>query len=367
MFELDDYLWKIPPVLVVFLGVLLVVPLLVYLERKLSAMIQDRSGPNRVSVFGPDGLLDNLIGMPLTKGRFLGGLFQPFADAVKLLAKEDMIPAHADKFLFTLAPLFALLVPLLTFVVIPVGAEFEWGARKIPMLVADLGVGLLWILSVASLSPYGVSLGGWASNNKFGLLGGVRATAQMISYEIGLGLVIISVAMQYSSLSLKEIVEAQAGSGFFGWGCFHQPLAFLMFVVCAFAENNRLPFDMPECEAELVGGFHTEYSSMKFGMFFQGEYIAMVSMGAITAALFLGGWHYPGYAALKEVSVNLAALLSLVAFAVKVLLFICFQIWVRWTLPRFRYDQMMGLGWKALIPVALANLMLTLLLNMGTK
>ena len=364
---LADYLWKIPPVLIVFFGVLLIVPLLVYLERKVSAMIQDRSGPNRVGLLGHSGLAEAVLGTPITNSRFLGGLIQPLADVIKLLTKEDIIPERADKFLYSIAPFFALMVPLLGFVVIPVGADLNLGGRNIPIIVADLGIGMLWILAVASLSPYGISLGGWASNNKYGLLGGIRATAQMISYEIGLGMVLISIAMQYQTLSLREMVLQQVnGSPNFigGWGVFHQPLAFLMFVICAFAENNRLPFDMPECEAELVGGFHTEFSSMKFGMFFQGEYIAMVGMGALVATFFLGGWHYPGYLYVREhIGQNFAAVVSLASFGLKVVGFILFQIWVRWTLPRFRYDQMMQLGWKVLIPVALANLLFTLVMN----
>ena len=366
MEELAPYLWKLLPVLLVFFGVLSVVPILVYLERKGAGYIQDRVGPTRVGLLGPDGALEGLFGIRLTKKRILGGLLQPLADVIKLVGKEDFIPARADKLLFTLAPMFALLPPLLAFIVIPVGAAVDVGmkdAAGAPMLlqlqVADLNIGILWILSVASLSAYGVALGGWASNNKFSQLGGVRAMAQMSSYEIAMGLIVLCMIMHYHTVSINEMVGGVQAKGVLHWGVFSQPLAFIIFVICAFAENNRLPFDLPECEAELVGGYHTEYNSLKFGMFFQGEYIAMISMGALVAALFLGGWHYPGYEAVKATSPYLAAVLSLAAFGVKTLCFVLFQIWVRWTLPRFRYDQLMNIGWRGMIPLALLNLLVT--------
>ncbi|MCZ7644311.1 MAG: NADH-quinone oxidoreductase subunit H [Planctomycetota bacterium] len=372
--DVSAYGWKVLPVVLVFGAVLGIVPLLVYLERKICALIQNRDGPNRVGLLGPDGLAEGLLGTPIVNKRFLGGLLQPLADAIKLITKEDFIPSQADKFLFSLAPFFALLPPFLAFVVIPVGADLTFGGG-VKLQVADLGIGMLWVLAVSSLSAYGIQLGGWASNSKYALLGGVRATAQMISYEIGMGLILVSVFMYYDTVSLREVVLAQStgvdehGARVFsswigGWGVWRQPLACLIFVVCAFAENNRLPFDMPECEAELVGGYHTEYSSMKFGMFFQGEYIAMVAMGAITTTLFFGGWHYPGYGALAASAPNFAALLSLLAFGLKVFLFILFQMWVRWTLPRFRYDHVMTLGWKILIPLALANLVVTAMVKL---
>jgi NADH-quinone oxidoreductase subunit H len=236
----------------------------------------------------------------------------------------------------------------------------------VPLQVADLHIGILWILAATSLSAYGLALGGWASNNKYALLGGVRALAQMLSYEVGLGLVILALIMTYGSVSLREMVRQQAGSGC--WGICHQPLAFILFIICAFAENNRLPFDLPECEAELVGGYHTEYSSMAFGMFFQGEYIAMLAMGALLATLFLGGWHYPGYAALAGqpglVLNILAVVLGLLAFGLKTVGFVLFSMWVRWTLPRFRWDQLLRLGWGGIVPLALANLLFTAYLNL---
>ena len=368
-FDWVFFLWKLAPVGLVFLGVLSAIPLLVIVERKVCAFMQDRLGPNRVGLLGPDSVLEGFLGLRLTRRRILGGLFQPLADVVKLLVKEDFVPARADRLLYSLAPLFALVPPLLIFVVVPFGADLAWGGRLLALQVADLNVGILWVLSVASLSAYGVALSGWSSNSKFSLLGGVRATAQVISYEIGLGLVILCMVMQYGTLSLREMVQQQS-AGVGAWGVASQPLAFLLFVVCAFAENNRLPFDLPECEQELVGGYHTEYSSLKFGLFMQGEYVAMLAMGALTAALFLGGWHYPLYWELLDIGEVrpwvglLAVALSVAAFALKVLLFVLFQMWVRWTLPRFRYDQLMRIGWQVVVPLGLVNLVLTGLLNL---
>ncbi|MCK6471785.1 MAG: NADH-quinone oxidoreductase subunit NuoH [Planctomycetes bacterium] len=362
-YTMADYLWKLLPILLVFGGVLGIVPFLVFLERKICAYIQDRVGPNRVGLLGPDGFLEAVVGVPITKKRILGGFFQPLADAIKLITKEDFIPSHAEKFLFTMAPFFALLPPFLAFIVIPVGPDVTLFGQSVMLQVADLNVGVLWILAVASLSAYGVAMGGWASNSKYSLLGGIRATAQMISYEVAMGIVLLSVLMHYDSVSLRDMVGVQS-AGLGSWGLWHQPVAFILFVICAFAENNRLPFDLPECEAELVGGYHTEYNSMKFGMFFQGEYIAMLGMGALTTALFLGGWHFPGYAWLKETIGAWVTVFALAAFAAKVMAFVLFQMWVRWTLPRFRYDQLMNLGWKGMIPIALLNLIVTAWINL---
>lgn len=357
------YLWKLIPILLVFGGILGIVPLLVYLERKICALIQERMGPNRVGLFGPDSPLE-VFGIKMGEKRVLGGLLQPLADAIKLIAKEDIIPPQVERYLYEFAPFFALLPPFLAFAVIPIGADLQVGDTAVPLVVANVGVGFLWVLAVASLSAYGVALGGWASNNKYALLGGIRATAQMISYEIGLGMALIAVAMQYQTVEPVSIVAQQVEGGFWHWGIFRQPLAFMLFLICAFAENNRLPFDLPECEAELIGGYHTEYSSMKFGMFFQGEYIAMLTMGGLLATFFLGGWHYPFYDAIREGAGPLiATLLSLVSFGVKTMAFVVFSMWVRWTLPRFRYDQLMRIGWKGIIPIALANIVLTALIN----
>jgi len=385
-----EYLVKLIPVLLVFLGLLNTVPILVFLERKICAWIQNRDGPSRVGVLGPDSPLE-ILGINTGPWRILGGFMQPLADAVKLITKEVFVPAGADKVLFTLGPVMSLLPPLLAFIVIPAGPDFkiftETGSYLVKFQVADLNIGILFILAVASLSAYGIAFGGWASNNKYALLGGVRAMAQMISYEVGMGIVILAMIMAYDTVSLRDMVYLQtgatkvitplgeewinAGNSPWSWGLFHQPLAFILFVICAFAENNRLPFDLPECEAELVGGFHTEYNSMGFGMYFQGEYIAMLGMGALIATFFLGGWHYPGYGFLTSFDNPWitfgAALIGHGVWAIKALLFVVFSMHVRWTLARFRWDQLMDLGWKGVIPLALANLLLTAFLYMPVE
>lgn len=386
--EYMDYLVKLIPVLLVFLGLLNTVPILVFLERKICAWIQNRDGPSRVGIFGPDSPLE-ILGIDMGKTRILGGLMQPLADAVKLITKEVFVPNGADKTLFTLGPVMSLLPPLLAFIVIPAGPDFKiWTSDGVGHLVkfqvADLHVGILFILAVASLAAYGIAFGGWASNNKYALLGGVRAMAQMISYEIGMGIIILAMIMTYETVSLRDMVYLQTGATKLGngewinagnspwsWGMFHQPLAFFLFVICAFAENNRLPFDLAECEAELVGGFHTEYNSMGFGMFFQGEYIAMLGMGALISTFFLGGWHYPGYGFLTSFDnawvTFAAAMIGHGVWATKALLFVVFSMWVRWTLARFRWDQLMNIGWKGVIPLALANLLLTAFLHMPSE
>jgi NADH-quinone oxidoreductase subunit H len=380
-----DYLLKLIPVLLVFVGVLSTVPVLVILERKICAWIQERVGPNRVGLLGPDSPFDGL-GFNTGTKRVVGGWLQPIADVVKLIAKEFIIPARAERGLYMLAPMLALLPPLLAFIVVPVGPDLALGTKTLMLQAADLHVGILFVLATASLSVYGIAFGGWASNNKFAQMGGVRAMAQMISYEIGMGLVILAVIMSYDSVSLRDMVYQQAGAvremvngqptgvwlggsdSIWDWGIRRQPLAFVLFVICAFAENNRLPFDLPECESELVGGYHTEYSSLGFGMFMQAEYIAILAMGALIATFFLGGWHYPGYASLAASEhwwvQALAALLGLFAFGIKMVGFALFSMWVRWTLPRFRWDQLMNVGWKGVIPLALANLLLTAALNL---
>jgi NADH-quinone oxidoreductase subunit H len=272
------------------------------------------------------------------------GLLQPMADVIKLLFKEDIIPDRADRTLFSLAPLLAFAPAAIAFVAIPVGRDLQ---------VADLNVGVLYVLAITSLGVYGISFGGWASNSKYSLLGGIRSSAQIISYEISMGLAIVSVLMIAGDVHLGSIVEWQAENG---WIIFYQPLAFIIFLVAAFAENNRLPFDMAECESELVGGFHTEYTGMKFGMFFLGEYIAMIVMSALLVTLFLGGWD-PVFFELPEGAAGTA--ISVLCFTVKLLAVLFLYIWVRWTLPRFRYDQLMKLGWKTFVPLALLNIVLT--------
>ena len=336
----------IPSLLVafaVFVVVTNVMPaILVYLERRICAFTQDRIGPNRV---GPLGLL------------------QPIADAIKLLFKEDVTPSGADRFLFTVAPILAFVPGALAFAVIPVGNHIG----ETPLQVASLNVGILFAAAIISLSAYGIAFGGWASNSKYPLLGAIRSSAQLISYEVAMGLALIAMIMAYGTVRTEDMVLAQTGpllgtsagpaAWIPAWGIFLQPLAFLLFVISAFAENNRLPFDLPECEAELVGGYHTEYSSMKFALFFQGEYIAMTTMSALIVTLFLGGWHLPGMD-VTDHSLT-AGLLSVVVFLVKLFVVIFCYIWVRWTLPRFRYDQLMRLCWKGCIPLALLNIAIT--------
>ncbi|HBO51021.1 MAG TPA: NADH-quinone oxidoreductase subunit NuoH [Planctomycetes bacterium] len=307
----------------IFGGIMTLAPILVLAERRICAAIQNRIGPNRV---GPMGLL------------------QPLADVIKLLFKEDIIPDRADRTLFSLAPLLAFAPAAIAFVAIPVGRDLQ---------VADLNVGVLYVLAITSLGVYGISFGGWASNSKYSLLGGIRSSAQIISYEIAMGLAIVSVLMVSGNINLGNIVQWQADNG---WIIFYQPVAFLIFLVAAFAENNRLPFDMAECEAELVGGFHTEYSGMKFCMFFLGEYLAMIVMSSLMVTLFLGGWD-PLFFELPEGAGG--TVLSVLCFVLKLLAVLFFYIWVRWTLPRFRYDQLMKLGWKTLIPLALLNIVVT--------
>ncbi len=334
--DLTILLTKIITVIGVYFLILMIMELA---ERRVSAFLQDRLGPNRV---GPQGIL------------------QPVADGVKFLFKEDIIPHHVDRVLYLLAPLFVMAPALMTTAVIPFGKSLYAFGREIPMQIADLNVGLLYIFAMVSLAVYGTVLAGWSSNSKYPLLGGLRASAQMISYELTLGLSIIGVLMLTGSLRLQEVVAWQT-STLFGilprWNVFTQPLGFVLFLIVSFAETNRLPFDLPETEPELVGGYHTEYSSMKFAMFFMGEYIALITSSAVVTTLFFGGWDVPW---LDEAALgNWGTLLSMLAFAVKTSLFLFLYLWVRWTLPRFRFDQLMNLGWKVLLPLAIVNLVVT--------
>ncbi|MFO0931970.1 MAG: NADH-quinone oxidoreductase subunit NuoH [Planctomycetota bacterium] len=292
---------------------------LVWAERRVSAAMQDRVGPNRVGWFG---------------------LGQSIADLGKFIFKEDVVPAHVHKWMYILAPAITLVPAMVTFAVIP----FAPG-----MQIADLDVGLLFVLSIASLGVYGITLGGWASNSKYALLGGVRSSAQMISYEVVLGISTVGVLLSVGSLHLGEIVENQAGHGWFLW---RQPLAFFLFLTASYAETNRLPFDLPEAETELVAGYHTEYSSMKFALFFLGEYMAMIVSSALVTTLFLGGWSAFGLERLHWA-------LGLGVFMAKTLFLLFVYIWIRWTLPRFRYDQLMNICWRWFFPLALANVLLT--------
>jgi NADH-quinone oxidoreductase subunit H len=294
---------------------------LVWAERKLLARLQIRYGPNRAGKFG---------------------LLQPIADALKMLAKEDLVPEGADSFVFKLAPVVVAATALLMFAVVPVAPDLTLFGRTVPMVIADLNVGLLYIFALSSLGVYGVALGGWASNSKFALLGGIRGAAQMISYELSLGLSLVPVVMLAGSLSLTEIVAAQERLPFI----ILQPISFAIFVISAMAESKRIPFDLPEAENELGAGFHTEYSGMRFGLFFIGEYVHIQVLGALTAIFFLGGWRGP-------------FLPPVVWLLLKILLVALIMIWIRGTLPRLRYDQLMALGWKVLIPAALINIVLT--------
>ena len=322
-------------VLVVFAATLLTVLLMIYSERRVSAFIQGRLGPNRV---GPQGLL------------------QPIADGIKFLMKEDIIPAGVDKPIFILAPAILLIPALMTFAVIPFGSDIILFGRQIPLQVADVNVGILYVLALTSIGVYGIVLAGWSSNNKYSLLGGLRSSAQLISYELAMGLAVVSIILLSGSLKLNDIVADQQGY-FFSWNIFKQPLAFIIFLVAVYAETNRLPFDLSEAEQELVGGYHTEYSSMKFAMFFMAEYANMVTAAALTVTLFFGGWDFP---LVDEASLGIwGVVLSVLSFILKMGFFLFLFIWVRWTFPRFRYDQLMKLGWKVLMPLALFNIFIT--------
>ena len=299
-------------------------------ERKVSAFLQDRIGPNRAGVFG---------------------VFQPLADGVKFFFKEEIIPTHANKTLFILGPSISMLTACMTSAVIPWGTSLYLFGRNISLQVTDINIGILYVFAVVSIGVYGIMIGGWASNNKFSLLGALRASSQMISYEIAMGLSIIALVMMSGSMSLNEIVAQQHG---FNWNIWYQPVGFLIFCTCAFAECNRTPFDLAECEAELVGGYHTEYSSMKLGLYLFAEYVNMFISSAIMAALFFGGYNFPFMDLIP--SPNLVAIIGVIVFFIKIFSFIFFFMWIRWTVPRFRYDQLMKLGWKYLIPLALINI-----------
>jgi NADH-quinone oxidoreductase subunit H len=329
-----DIIEPLVKIVFIFLINLTSVAYLVLVERRVSAFIQNRIGPNRV---GP------------------AGLFQPVADIVKLFLKEDIVPKAANKFVHSLAPLISLVVAMTTFAVIPFGNSIHLFGRDIKLMIADVNVGILYILALSSLGVYGITLSGWSSNNKYSLLGGLRSSAQMISYELSMGLAIIGVLMIAGTLRLDKIVESQAHGMWYFW---RTPISFITFVIASFAETNRLPFDLPEAEPELVGGYHTEYSGMKFGLFFLAEYANMITASAIIVTLYLGGWQLPfvGHFGLPDLAVSL---LQIAAFGVKVGLVLLFFIVVRWTIPRFRYDQLMNIGWKVMLPLTLANILIT--------
>jgi NADH-quinone oxidoreductase subunit H len=305
-------------------------------ERKIAAVIQDRRGPNRAGPFG---------------------LFQPLADGLKLFFKEEIIPTHSSKFLFILGPSLAMLTACMTGAVVPWGSSIKIGDRIIDLQVADINIGILYVFGVVSMGVYGIMIGAWSSNNKYSLLGGLRAASQIISYELSMGMSIIALLMVTGTLSLKEMVLQQQAPGHL-WNVVYQPLGFLIFLICAFAETNRTPFDLPESENELVGGYHSEYSSMKLGFYLFSEYINMFTSSAIMASLFFGGYDMP-FVNEAALSTNMAALVGALALFAKIFFFIFLFMWVRWTIPRFRYDQLMRLGWNALIPLSLLNMLAT--------
>ena len=325
---------------VAFAITLLIATYSTYAERKIAAFLQDRVGPDRAGPFG---------------------ILQPLADAGKFFFKEEIIPNTSDKFLFIIGPGIAMLTALMTSVVIPWGDTLDIAGRQVSLQVSDLNIGVLYVFGVVSLGVYGIMIGGWASNNKFSLLGAVRASSQMISYELSMGLALIALIMMTGTLSVKSIVDQQHGfweNGWFTWNVFSQPLGFLLFIVCAFAECNRTPFDLAECEAELVGGYHTEYSSMKLGFFMFAEYINMFISSAFMASLYFGGYNFPFMDDLG-LSQNWITIIGTLVFFLKIFAFIFFFMWIRWTLPRFRYDQLMRLGWQYMIPLALLNIFIT--------
>lgn len=331
---------------VVFAVTMTFVAYAVLVERKVSAFIQDRVGPNRTAP--PLALKIPFLGKFLQRW----GIFQPMADGLKFLLKEDFTPSYVRTAYFWLAPAIACIPAFLTLAVIPFGSQL--GGQK--MVIADLNVGILYTFGIVSLGVYGIVLAGWASNSKYPFLGGIRSSAQMISYEIAMGMSVIPVFMLVGDLNLSEVIKYQADHG---WLVLKQPLAFAIFIVAAFAETNRLPFDLPESETELVGGYHTEYSSMKFALFFLGEYAAMISASAMMVTLFFGGWTLP-FAGLDQPAQSIAMGLAQVAiFIAKLGFFMVLFIWVRWMLPRFRYDQLMDLGWRRFLPLALANIVVT--------
>lgn len=315
-----------------FLGLLLtIVPGMVWVERRVGALMQDRPGPNRLGPFG---------------------LLQPVADALKFIFKEDVLPDEADRVLYLMAPILALIPAFTTFVVIPLGPTITLGGELVPMMVANVDTGVLLFLALSSLGVYSLVIAGYASNNKFSLFGAIRASAQMISYELALTLTVVAVLLPVGSFRLDRVVEYQVAGV---WNVIPQILGFVIFVIAAFAETNRLPFDLPEAESELVAGYHTEYSAMRFAAFFMAEYAAMTVLSALAATLYLGGWHLPG--------VDLAALgipgvlIGGAVLTAKICAFMFLFVWVRWSFPRFRFDQLMAIGWKGLLPLSLVNLL----------
>lgn len=323
-------------ILVVVMGSLVIAMYTTFAERKVAAILQDRRGPNRAGPFG---------------------LLQPLADGMKLFFKEEIIPNLSSKFLFVLGPGLAMITAMMTSAVVPWGDSIEIFGRTVSLQIADVNIGILFVFGVLSLGVYGIMIGGWASNNKFSLLSALRAASQIISYELAMGISLIALLMVTGTLSLKEMVEQQQTSH---WNVVYQPLGFFIFLICSFAECNRTPFDLPEAENELIGGYHTEYSSMKLGFYLFSEYINMFISSVIMATLFFGGYDIPFVDETAHPNLgNWMAVFGLIALMFKALCFIFLFMWVRWTIPRFRYDQLMHLGWRILIPLALFNMLVT--------
>jgi len=331
---LSFFIYKLLFVLVVFVMTLVVAMYSTYGERKVAAFLQDRVGPDRAGPFG---------------------ILQPLADGAKMFMKEEMIPSVSNKVLFIIAPGISMMTAFLTGVIIPWGKSLNINGVEYPLQVTDLNISILYLFGVLSIGVYGIMIGGWASNNKFSLLGAIRASSQMISYEVAMGIAVIALIMTTGTLSLSEIAAQQEG---WHWNVLYQPLGCLIFIICAFAETNRAPFDLPECETELVGGYHTEYSSMKLGFFLFAEYINMFISSAVISTFYFGGYNVPFLADVVHDQNTLTILGFLFLFA-KIIFGIFFFMWVRWTIPRFRYDQLMNLGWKKLIPLSILNLVLT--------
>jgi len=324
---------------IVFLTIMLLVAFTVLAERRVLAFIQGRVGPNRVG---------------------FGGVLQPFADFIKTMMKEDLVPDQSTKFVFLLAPMVAVVTAIMTLIVYPFGPTVTIPfLGTFPLVIARFDVALLYLLGVTSVGVYGIALAGWSSNNKYSLMGGLRSAAQMISYELALGLALIGVILIASTLDLFTIVEQQSGWYGMQWNIFYQPIGFILYLIAAIAETNRVPFDLPEAETELVAGFHTEYSSIKFLLFFNAEYINMITVSMLATTLFLGGWNVPFAAYLFGPGTILFALVSVIGFFAKILFFLFLYIWLRGTLPRFRFDQLMNFGWKFLLPAAILNIVVT--------
>lgn len=336
---MEIIIFKAILVFVLFLLSITIAAYSTFSERKVAAFIQDRLGPNRAGPFG---------------------LLQPLADGIKMIMKEEIIPTTSNTLLFVAGPAITMITALMTSAVIPWGPDVMIGGQKVPLQVADINVGVLYVMGVVSLGVYGIMIGGWASNNKFALLGAVRASTQMISYELAMGMSVIAIIMTTGSLSLGKIVTEQSGWHGMDWNIIAQPLGFLIFLICAFAECNRTPFDLPESETELVGGYHTEYSSMKLGFYLFAEYVNMFISSAMITCLYFGGYNFPLMDLVKDSTGDiLFVLICVIVFLAKIIFFIFFFMWIRWTIPRFRFDQLMNLGWKVLLPLSILNMLLT--------